>query len=187
MSFLNSYKNIISNLASLKNKNLHMKNNLFNLSIVSLSLVAILSISCSKSNQQADVLAKDSATVEATSPVSAPASNNVEVAKNNASQALLPTTNNAPVASAVAAPQSGAGLNPAHGQPGHRCDIPVGAPLNSPAPSAQPANAAPQVQMNPVQAPVSAPQQTVTAPGMNPPHGEPGHRCEIPVGAPLNS
>ena len=28
---------------------------------------------------------------------------------------------------------------------------------------------------------------TQTAPGMNPPHGQPGHRCEIPVGAPLNS
>ena len=28
-------------------------------------------------------------------------------------------------------------LNPAHGQPGHRCDIAVGAPLNS-APAAQP-------------------------------------------------
>lgn len=24
-----------------------------------------------------------------------------------------------------------------------------------------------------------------TAPGMNPPHGQPGHRCEIPVGSPL--
>ena len=28
---------------------------------------------------------------------------------------------------------------------------------------------------------------TETPPGMNPPHGQPGHRCEIPVGAPLNS
>ncbi len=24
-----------------------------------------------------------------------------------------------------------------------------------------------------------------TAPGMNPPHGQPGHRCDIAVGAPL--
>src|SRR6218665_1308736 len=32
----------------------------------------------------------------------------------------------------------GAGLNPAHGQPGHRCDIAVGAPLSSaPAATAQ--------------------------------------------------
>ena len=32
---------------------------------------------------------------------------------------------------------------------------------------------------------VNQPQQT--APGMNPPHGQPNHRCDIPVGAPLNS
>lgn len=29
--------------------------------------------------------------------------------------------------------------------------------------------------------------QTATAAGMNPPHGQPGHRCDIPVGSPLNS
>ena len=76
------------------------------------------------------------------------------------------------------------GMNPPHGQPNHRCDIAVGAPLNS-----QPAQTS---------APTPAPQQTVTmsqpkpvktvtAPGMNPPHGEPNHRCDIAVGAPLNS
>jgi hypothetical protein len=31
------------------------------------------------------------------------------------------------------------------------------------------------------------PNTTKTAPGMNPPHGEPNHRCDIAVGAPLNS
>lgn len=66
-------------------------------------------------------------------------------------------------------------LNPKHGEPGHRCDIAVGAPLNSP---------------------VQPSQQTVpqlTQPGsigtvkINPPHGQPGHDCAIPVGAPLKS
>lgn len=82
-------------------------------------------------------------------------------------------------------PASGqAGLNPAHGQPGHRCDIQVGAPLNS-AP-AQPTNAtAPGVTVNP--APVSAPASTGSQAGLNPAHGQPGHRCDIAVGAPLNS
>jgi hypothetical protein len=28
---------------------------------------------------------------------------------------------------------------------------------------------------------------TAVAPGMNPAHGQPGHRCDIPVGSPLNS
>ncbi|MFM6925265.1 MAG: hypothetical protein ACKOU7_07155 [Ferruginibacter sp.] len=75
------------------------------------------------------------------------------------------------------------GMNPPHGQPGHRCDIAVGAPLNSkPAtPAATTANAQPQVTMTEV------PTKVKTLPGMNPPHGEPGHRCDIAVGAPLNS
>lgn len=82
------------------------------------------------------------------------------------------------------------GINPAHGQPGHRCDIAVGAPLNSaPMPQGQPA------QGQTVQVNQNQPQQVVTttttpvktAKGMNPPHGQPGHRCDIPVGAPLNS
>jgi len=72
------------------------------------------------------------------------------------------------------------GLNPEHGKPGHRCDISVGAPLNS-----KPTTAASATPQPPVQ--VSTTPKTVTAPGMNPPHGEPGHKCEIAVGAPLNS
>jgi len=77
-------------------------------------------------------------------------------------------------------------MNPEHGQPGHRCDIAVGAPLNSP-PAAQPAvTTAPTFNTQPEQqAPVTAP-PAATAPGMNPPHGQPGHDCAVAVGAPLN-
>lgn len=74
-----------------------------------------------------------------------------------------------------------AGLNPEHGQPGHRCDIPVGAALSTPVQSNGNTPAAlPQ--------PVTTPQQTsnTVAPGTNPPHGQPGHDCSIAVGAPLN-
>lgn len=69
------------------------------------------------------------------------------------------------------------GLNPEHGKPGHRCDISVGAPLDS----------KPTVQTQTQQQPtvVTTPVKTVTPPGMNPPHGEPGHKCEVAVGAPL--
>ncbi len=87
------------------------------------------------------------------------------------------------------------GLNPAHGQPGHRCDIAVGAPLNS-APTQQGQTVTTQpaqtVQVNANQ-PNMVTTKTVTAApvkvgkGMNPSHGQPGHRCDIPVGAPLNS
>ncbi|MBW4360918.1 hypothetical protein [Flavobacterium taihuense] len=74
------------------------------------------------------------------------------------------------------------GMNPSHGQPGHRCDIPVGAPLNSPIAANSTTS---QVVSNSGQ---SVTTTTVpTAKGMNPPHGQPGHRCDIPVGAPLNS
>ena len=51
-------------------------------------------------------------------------------------------------------------LNPKHGEPGHRCDIAVGAPLNSK-------------------------NDKKTTENINPPHGQPGHRCDLPVGAAL--
>ena len=78
------------------------------------------------------------------------------------------------------------GMNPAHGQPNHRCDIPVGAPLNSPV---VPAKSAPVTPQNTaVPATIATPAAAVTTPtpeGMNPPHGQEKHRCDIAVGAPL--
>lgn len=87
------------------------------------------------------------------------------------------------------------GMNPPHGQPNHRCDISVGAPLNAPPgkTTAAPSKSAP---MSVTEAPKTtyttseAPAglnntPSTTAPGMNPPHGQEGHRCEVAVGAPL--
>ncbi len=115
---------------------------------------------------------------------------------NGSVTAVVPTTD-------LAAPTidpNNQGMNPAHGQPGHRCDIDVGAPLNSPPgksapaqpvqvnptgsnPGSQPASSVPSItsptQINPVAQPGK------TLPGMNPAHGEPGHDCAIPVGSPL--
>jgi hypothetical protein len=92
---------------------------------------------------------------------------------------------NATGSAAMAAPvQAGAGvkLNPPHGQPGHICEIPVGSPLPStPAITpgnttvAQPANLNTTAQVSGGSKPVR----------LNPPHGQPGHICEIPVGSPL--
>lgn len=71
-------------------------------------------------------------------------------------------------------------LNPAHGQPGHRCDIPVGTPLDQAAASntqqqqVTPSNVSP-VRMN----------SSTATPTKNPPHGQPGHDCSVPVGADL--
>lgn len=74
-------------------------------------------------------------------------------------------------------------LNPAHGQPGHRCDLPVGAPLNGTnavnTQNTTPTSQLPSTSVSPVRV-----NQTPT---VNPPHGEPGHDCAVPVGAPLNN
>ena len=79
-------------------------------------------------------------------------------------------------------------LNPAHGLAGHRCDLPVGAPLASAAGTATPAQS-PQI-INPSQgprqpAPGTTPAATPVGVKLNPAHGLPGHRCDIRVGAPL--
>ncbi|EJL73297.1 hypothetical protein [Chryseobacterium populi] len=103
----------------------------------------------------------------------------------------------APVAVNPATPTA-PGMNPPHGQPGHRCDIPVGQPLNSkPAQSGQNvtvnSNGAQTIQIDPNSVKPgkftadNTGKVVKTAPGMNPPHGQPGHRCDIPVGQPLNS
>lgn len=104
------------------------------------------------------------------------------------------------------------GMNPAHGQPGHRCDIPVGAPLTGKAPAAK-TTVTPtqtttqgnnQFQVTPGSATVTktvipnsnptvtttpTPVAQTTEPGMqgkpNPAHGQPGHRCDVPTGQPL--
>ena len=102
----------------------------------------------------------------------------------------ISTPVNVPVQSQVST--NTAGLNPAHGQPGHKCEVAVGAPLNS-APTTTTTNAKPANQNQVIttsaptitSTPASTPVKVVA--GMNPAHGQPGHRCEIAVGAPLNS
>ncbi|MFV8342592.1 hypothetical protein [Flavobacterium sp. XS2P39] len=78
------------------------------------------------------------------------------------------------------------GMNPVHGQPGHRCDIPVGAPLNSPVSTAKNTPVIQQQNQGVPTAVTSTPTATTPTPeGMNPPHGQTNHRCDIAVGAPL--
>ena len=100
--------------------------------------------------------------------------------------------------------QVGKGMNPAHGQAGHRCDIAVGASLSTPI--AKPAAVTKSTQaVTTSTTPTTIPNSplsfntdgkstittstpttpVVTAPGMNPPHGQDGHVCAVAVGAPL--
>jgi len=85
--------------------------------------------------------------------------------------------------------QNAVGMNPPHGQPSHRCDIAVGAPLNSPPNKSKPNSAVTTSTITNSNAAItkSAAPAVITKPGMNPPHGQAGHRCDIAVGAPLDS
>ena len=86
-------------------------------------------------------------------------------------------------------------LNPPHGEPGHSCDIPVGSPLNAladnPVREVRNTSLAPTIE-NAARMGSPTRRQSSPAPAssgtarLNPPHGQPGHRCEIPVGSPLN-
>lgn len=82
-------------------------------------------------------------------------------------------------------------INPPHGQPGHDCSVAVGAPLNTAnhaGGNTTASTSAPAVSKTVVSPPkIVANAAPTVAKGMNPPHGQPNHRCDIPVGAPLNS
>lgn len=71
-------------------------------------------------------------------------------------------------------------LNPKHGMPGHRCDIPEGAPLAS-----APVQGAVLPGAGNVALPAN-PAAPAAGVKLNPPHGQPGHSCDVPVGQPLN-
>ncbi len=110
-----------------------------------------------------------------------------------APQVPIQMTRNTP----QAAPSASVRINPPHGQPGHSCDVEVGAPLPAAGASVTPATGASPMMVPNQGAPVAQPaplpppmQLNLNASGstvkLNPAHGQPGHRCEIAVGAPLN-
>lgn len=83
--------------------------------------------------------------------------------------------------SAQAADSEAVKVNPAHGLPGHRCDLPIGAPLTAnpgSTPNPSPTSQLPSTSVSPIRVDQS--------PRVNPPHGEPGHDCSVQVGAPLD-
>lgn len=118
---------------------------------------------------------------------------NVTATTQTLPQQMPAISNNTIGTAQTTMPQSGptgtsaAGMNPEHGKPGHKCEIAVGAPLNS-APVKTAIAPTTLTQPTTISKPaITQPAKTITAKGMNPAHGEPGHRCDISVGAPLNS
>ena len=90
-----------------------------------------------------------------------------------------------PATSTQGSMQGGVTLNPPHGQPGHRCDVQVGEPLNAPAANSNPIQQS-TIDVNnliPTPKPTSSP--SIGGGGINPAHGQPGHRCDVKVGDPL--
>lgn len=164
-------------------------------------LASMLFISCKKeetaeappTEETADATAVSTDSLvpsEATAEVQPVATGTSGTVLSQPSTTTTTTTAVKPVATAK-------GMNPPHGQPGHRCEIAVGAPLNS-APKKTAANPGATVTQatsvtpemlkqaqggtTPIQAPATP---VVTAPGMNPPHGQEGHVCSVAVGEPL--
>lgn len=137
-------------------------------------------------------------TTTATTPVaSTTSSNSVYVGKEDQKESVMyqykytAVKNTDASATTTVTP---AGMNPPHGQPKHRCDIPVGAPLSTAATKTTTPAKTTTVVSTPVMTntansvpPLLAttPEAAPTPEGMNPPHGQAKHRCDIAVGAPL--
>lgn len=188
---------IISSVRQKGSGHEHFKNNFKIVSkniIPVIVLTALLFTSCKKEEiaeaPPTEEIAADTTAVAAVDSVAPattnqPATNSVMTSSPQATAQSYTTTTPAPTAK---------GMNPPHGQPGHRCDIAVGAPLNS-APkqtapitgsaTITPATTVTTAMRQTADAPPANEAPVVTAPGMNPPHGQPGHLCSIAVGAPL--
>ena len=150
-----------------------------------ISILAIALAACN-ANDKTPVNTNTVSTLPATGQTSLPVQTNDTAISTVPVSSVIQTS--APSNAETSTNTSNAKLNPAHGQPGHRCDIAVGAPLDSPpgttttTPSTQPAQAV-QTVVPPAQtvANVQVP-DTLT---VNPAHGQPGHDCTIAVGQPL--
>ncbi|WP_313806204.1 hypothetical protein [Flavobacterium sp.] len=168
-------------------------------------------VSCQKENKASDKIdakKSDSVTAAVASSYEAQLKSMAAPAQINPmanTTTVQPNTN----ASTASVPATKPGMNPPHRQPGHRCDIAVGAPLNSK--PAAPSNTQ-SIKMTPAPATTNGQVQNITAPSSvpsllqpnteapkavpqktlegwqgkaNPAHGQEGHRCDVKVGDPL--
>lgn len=129
-------------------------------------MAGLLFVSCQDKDK------KDTATEEAQAPT--------EMTLEQKKQQL----NMAAPSSAPANVAANGGINPPHGQPGHRCDIPVGAPLDGSG-NGKSMTITPTPAPTPPPAPQPVNTTTLASGTPNPAHGEPGHRCDVKVGDPL--
>ena len=156
--------------------------NRLNKKILSLTAIALFAISCTQTKEIKPTIVEDDVAVSTTDAQTG----NATIVSSNPEAVVNGRQVSAPNVATTVKPQAqkvAPGMNPAHGEPGHRCDISVGAPLNSP-----PGNTvapAPQQPVMPAAAPTPAPVANPMNLAVNPVHGEPGHSCAIAVGAPF--
>lgn len=173
--------------------------------ITSLLLITtLLAVSCQKEEKASEKISTEAS--DSLSVIKAAEAKIINTPVATQNQQIMTTTT---PASTAAVPETKPGMNPPHGQPGHRCDIQVGAPLNGSTPAAKQAATTPnqtnktftvtpagnatvtKIENSDIQTapPAPKPVAQTTLPGMegkpNPAHGETGHRCDIPVGVNL--
>jgi hypothetical protein len=113
------------------------------------------------------------------------AEDKIEVQETTEAPPAMPTSVPETQSTPVPAANSGVALNPPHGEPGHVCEIPVGQPLDGSGSknAAAPVEISTEMSVDQSGKPVA--KKADAGVKLNPPHGEPGHVCEIPVGQPL--
>lgn len=175
---------------------------LFPLSVIAVSFL----VSCQKETKPSEkISAKVSDSVAAVIASEYETTLRQMAAPAQNTQAPITVNPNPTTATTVQATKPG--MNPPHGQPGHRCDIAVGAPLNSkpaatgntqamkftpPTTTGQTQNitapnGTPAILQPNAEAPKPVPQKTLEGwqGKANPAHGQEGHRCDVKVGDPL--
>ena len=129
-----------------------MKKNLF----LFYFIILLFATACSSSTPEFDD------TLPVVKPIEAP----VSIETNN-ELLQIPSTGNV-------------AINPPHGEPGHDCNIAVGAPLNGTVAPVNTSTTIIESSGNPVN------NSSTNGVRLNPPHGEPGHDCNVMVGQPLS-
>lgn len=144
---------------------------------ISFTLFSFFSLSCNQNSKVEKPIPSQSDNISAHAQLSASSPGN----------AVAPAATTAPANTPQSAGNTTANVavNPQHGQPGHRCDLPVGAPLSSSPKAVKQLQTASQVQIVSPNTPAPAKPAANNTALLNPQHGQPGHRCDIQVGAPL--
>jgi len=156
-----------------------------------LAIVCFVFASCSEDRNSNESTVTPSDNIE-TSPAENISDSEVSSMVNDSSV----TAQSEPSSDASAVQQQAAPrLNPPHGEPGHRCDMNVGDPLPDESGSTGPVTVSSPAVINTTEQsgnksimyeqPAGVQSGGAATAKLNPPHGEPGHRCDINVGDPL--